>query len=58
MTFTWILGKDADWLGLQDGHTNQVAALDKYRKSHAPEHMWCLSGVHLIENLKMAGFRA
>ena len=38
MTFTWICGKDADWLErdwgyVQDGHTNQVAALDKYRKS-------------------------
>ena len=31
MTFTWICGKDADWLEryVQDGRTNQVAALDK-----------------------------
>ena len=44
MTFTWICGKDADWLErgwgyVQDGRTNQVAALDKYRKSPVAEHL-------------------
>ena len=48
MTFTWICGKDADWLVLnvQDGRTNQDAALDKYRKSHAAEHV-VFTGVQL-----------
>ena len=43
MTFTWIRRKDADclergWGYVQDGRTNQVAALNKYRKSPVAEH--------------------
>ena len=62
MTFTWICGKDADWLVLnvQDGCTNQDAALDKYRKSHAAEHV-VFTGVQLraiwLRTHKIAGFQ-
>ena len=67
MTFTWIRGKDADWLVrgwdyVQDSHTNQIAAVEKYRKSPVAEHLWCLWGVQLcaiwLRILKMSGFRA